>query len=1624
MDRRTGAADRYRPLRVLGEGGAGRVLLVEDRLRPGRPVALKQPASDEPRRAVQIRREFATLSTLRHPNLVEVHELDPGDEARPPSFTQEWIEGSDIVRTVATEGPHTLVPLAAEALRALAFLHDFDLIHRDVKPRNLLVRERPRLGCRLVLLDFDLALHEERDPVDARRAKGTLAYLAPEVLDGGSAGHRSDLYGLGAVLWECVHGRAPFRIEGDDLGRFVTAVRQGRRPHPPLPEGYPAGLDGWLESLLDPDPEGRPRSAAEALARLNEACGTSEPVETAASRSARLRSGAPVGRDELCARIRERLDPESGATVLWLAGGAGSGKTRVLRWLAAEAILSGWEVAEPSPDLEPGELHVWRERANDNPVLLLLDDVETGPAAAADLLDTVAREPEGPPLQVVAALGTAPIRNPLLARLVADTATVPTLGRVDLGSLDEAGLRAMASRATGGAVSDERVRWLIDQSEGSPAAAEALLVAGAWESGGARLPADRTGVDARCGWLSDSARCWLDALAILEQAPDTAIVAAVAGLDETESHAAAEEVAGAGLSERRGAGWALESRHLARDLRARMDPAVCVELHRRAAERLETTSVTAADSDVLARLWEGAGDRERAIEHGLQAARAASDSGNAAAAAASYARALAVLAPRDARRLDARLGHAAVLTRTGAHAAAVRAYGAAARLAANDARRRARALALQAAGLVRCGRFRRAEAVAARAAALADATDDTAVLAAARNAAGMALGRLGRETDALPLLEEAARLSRRTGAARGEADAVHAIATCRLRLGQDEAERDFRRAIELYEGLDADERADVAPVLKARVGLALLQARRGRVEQARALLQQVGREADEQRNLSLRETVHAKLAQLAVDDGRLDRAIELSQQAADLALHLGDPNLLLVDRACLADALVRCGRAGEAVALLRETLELPLQRVEPDNVDYVRMLLADALMQSGSTDEATVGALMERTLRSCRERRASRPLLMALAIELERRASPETDEPFDAIRREFDAVEAAIGAAPDPEIRLRAALARAADALTRGDSNSALSTAEQAVRVAREHGAADYEARARALLAEALTRLGRESDAERELTTGRERLEQAAARIEDAHVREAFLERSVFEGLSEPRGLGLRTDKGRLLALYDMIRALNSERDPEALLESILDMALEAVQAERGMILLAELGAAGVGSPSAGDDGFSIRLARNLEAETERDAEAYSRRIVAAASKGRSLLTLDAGEDNRFRDLESVSLYGIRSLMCVPLRSRGRIIGTVYIDSRREGSLFSEDDLRFIESFADQAALALENARARARLEAENRRLQAVAETRTQFGSIVGRCAAMQAVFELIEKVASSDLPVLIQGESGTGKELVARAIHFHGSRRRRTFLSENCAAIPESLLESELFGHVRGAFTGAERDRPGLFEQADGGTLFLDEIGDMSGGMQSKLLRVLQEGDVRRVGAERSVHVDVRVLAATNRNLRDEVAAGRFREDLLYRIQVLTIDLPPLRQRPGDVALLTGKLLERIAGERGRPVTTIEPDVLALFERYRWPGNVRELENTLQRLALLAGDGVISMQLIESDPGLRPALLRAPAPDQPAFSLASGERQQIEKALEACDGDRLAAARLLGVSRSTIYRKIKQHGL
>ncbi len=430
------------------------------------------------------------------------------------------------------------------------------------------------------------------------------------------------------------------------------------------------------------------------------------------------------------------------------------------------------------------------------------------------------------------------------------------------------------------------------------------------------------------------------------------------------------------------------------------------------------------------------------------------------------------------------------------------------------------------------------------------------------------------------------------------------------------------------------------------------------------------------------------------------------------------------------------------------------------------------------------------------------------------------------------------------------------------------------------------------------------------------------------------------------------------------------------------------------------------------------------------DAAPLARSVFRRVLRDRnSILAADAMVDG----LGSQSLLGsnIRSTLAVPLWRNEAIIGVLELDNRARPSMFDKTDLDVVSIIAASASLAVSNARLIDRLSVIERQLRQEnafwRQRERQKGSdvrVVGNSNAMSELMAQLHKVAQTRATVLIQGETGVGKELIAAAVHACSSRSDHLYIAQNCATLPDNLLESELFGHKKGAFTGAGEDKKGLFEVADGGTLFLDEVTEIPLSLQAKLLRVLQEGEVRPVGSNRPKHVDVRIIAASNRDLEEEVRAGRFREDLFYRLNVFPLRVPPLRERRADIPLLAKYFLERYAHEFGKPVAGISEDTLLCLSNYAWPGNVRELQNEVQRLVIQADPGtIIDVELVSAK--IRAPLTAESTEDVPIGPLKdmldAVERRLIQDALTRHGNNKTTTAKALGITREGLHKKLRQ---
>jgi Nif-specific regulatory protein len=492
--------------------------------------------------------------------------------------------------------------------------------------------------------------------------------------------------------------------------------------------------------------------------------------------------------------------------------------------------------------------------------------------------------------------------------------------------------------------------------------------------------------------------------------------------------------------------------------------------------------------------------------------------------------------------------------------------------------------------------------------------------------------------------------------------------------------------------------------------------------------------------------------------------------------------------------------------------------------------------------------------------------------------------------------------------------------------------------------------------------------------------------------------------------------------LSDISKAFAESLDLEATLKSILESLDTHLKLRRGTITLLD--------PDS--EMLNIRLAHGLSEKskrlgTYRVGEGITGTVVQS---GKEIIVPDISKDPRF-------LYRTRSrkkaghkqtaFFCVPIKLEGRTVGALSVDRQADSTASFDDSVRLLNVIATMVAQAVKLNRLvtsdRKRLHEENVRLRQELKTRFNLHNMVGSSNAMQEVYRLIEQVADSNATVLIRGESGTGKDLVAHAIHYSSPRGEKPFVKVNCTALPETLLESELFGHEKGAFTGATSTKPGRFERAHGGTIFLDEIGDFPPNLQVKLLRVIQFKEFERLGGLKTISTNVRIIVATNKKLEELIEKEQFREDLYYRINVFPIYLPPLRQRKDDIMLLADHFLQKHAMENNKDITRISTPAIEMLTRYHWPGNVRELENCLERAVLLCNEDVIRSEHLP--PSLQ-MIKKTRAADKRSLTeiISNMERELIVDALKKSGGQQRKAAKDLGITERILGYKIKKHNI
>jgi Nif-specific regulatory protein len=1673
-------AGRYVLLRVIGQGGMGEVFLARD-LTTGAECALKRLPRQGPKASNDtLRREFEALTRVRHPVLMRVHELGFAPDSS-PYLTMEFVPGLPADRVVRHDDWPAMAFVGARITEGLEALHAAGVAHGDLKPANVLVvaGASDPLPRDVRVLDFGLSALMERDEQGFR---GTPGFAAPEVVDGLPPTPASDLYGLGATLYALIAGRRPFEAESDSRSPLERQREGPPSAHPLELAGAPWPLIELILRLMAPRPADRPGSAREArreleslsssarrplaeraraevvVGRQRELARVDSWIESALTQPRMLvvRGEAGIGKTALLSEVATRVTLGRRAVASWSCeefhepGGAARAVSRVL---ATRATPAGGEPPacfwpEPGVVVDVAALEAWvqaaashaAEAAGAGPLLVTLDDAEAlDPLSLSWMRRLVLREAPVAVLWLLARSDGPDAEDEL--RVLEETGHA---ARLALSSLEREEAARIASTRLGGEVPEALEERLWQCAGGHPGRVVELLHAAA---------ADGTIAEHEHG-LVVTREDALDALTSsfpFERAPleridalgsgarDAARALAVhdAPLDEEDVRRLAPAAGPGALRD-------LSAAHFAR----RLEDGRWV-LH---PPRLASALRDAIPADDRRRMHAAARDLP-----GLSAAQRFRH----LAACGQAGEALDAAAGAFAEHPDIRLALEA------------------ASVAESTLPERAGDWLVRAAECHRSrGRYAPMIPLLERALELGPGSDQRSECWLLLSTATLRANEPGRVESVM----ERALSEGVTPAVRGRLR--NNLANAHMARGQmDRAEHEGRQAL-----AESEAAHDDAGIGLACETLVVIENARGHAEAGARWLDRASESharAQFVPGMVRALTLRASTARM---QGRRDEAEALCREAMALAREHGNRLLYAEPLVMLTTVYSEAGRWRDLQAVCVEATRLALEDARPAEAALAFSARATveglvglprsarrhartairlcARYQPMSRPYAWRGMAVAERIRG-RLRAAERAARRALSLSQE---SYLDDVQWS--RLEFGRIAAArerwdeaarvweSAMSRDPQMRSAAtafavvSLGRAS--VRRGDRAGAegrLTQVDQS-EVHRSHPLLG--AFTRALKAELAFAAGRLSEA---VTLGREALDlfeglpapadraQVAmdlARIAppDDEIRTTvtgWLDDAArtFERLGDRRSrakaLSLAVDwlkratpmpaqTPRLAGLLERVGWLiSSVNDLELLMNRSMRAVVEQLGAERGVLLLAD--------PETGQLAPVAEYGA-IEPSTRHAAVGFSRRVVErVAEVGSSLLVRDAPTDPRAASKSVVDMR-VQSILCVPLFVGGRTVGAVYLDDTRRTHAFDVAERSMIEGFAHLMAVAIERSRRYEevrreyeKLEGENLSLRKAVGTRLKHHGMIGSSAPMERVMAMVERAAAVNTTVLITGENGTGKELIARTLHHNGKRALKPFVEVNCGAIPPNLVESTLFGILPNVATGV-RAQPGKFQLAHGGTLFLDEIAEMPETQQVALLMVLANREVTPVGGIKPIAVDVRIIAATNRDVQSLVEQRKFREDLYYRLSVIEIEVPPLRERKQDIPDLAKHFLQHYAKQQEREVPHLSPDFLTTLMRSDWPGNVRELRNYIERMLAMSPGNYLRPDPPPRDLERHVLDGRLLGSRKLTDAVSEVEQRALITALERAGGNQSEAGRQLGLTEQSVRYRIRKYGL
>jgi len=1689
--RRMGLFDRYELVRLLGRGGAGSVYLARDRLLAGREVALKSITArvDDVIRAA-FEREFAMLTALRVPGVSPVYDFGVrqlrADQPALPFFTRGYVAGEPLDSAVSGRSLTERVRLLLRAASVIAPLHDIGVTHGDIKPGNIIVDASDQPW----LIDFGLARartfehsHESHAPT------GTPSFMSPELLRGGAPNVAADVYALGVTLWLLVTGHFPFAELG---ARANVAKMDGQLPQiPDSTDSQVRALCEVAQRALAPRVEDRFPCVAELQASLERVVSVS--VEQARA----FVLPRPRGHEQPLLQLEAALMSDRKERAVVVQAPSGGGKSlllRELKWrrqLASQLVLEvtigdasgvmplvglfeqleivlGPEHAASAAaraviaGLRSGNLQEMAAAdslsqslqavAADTPLALFIDDLDRADALFGAMLRSAIHAVASDSVTVVAT--ATDVTAPAVAELQADT-------KIALQPLSDEDVAALCTEALG-ALDQSVITALVQYSQGLPGVLASAFyrlhaLAAVTADDVAQLPAAEatlTLTHARLARVPASDRRLLQALALVATLPLREALALMSGSGE-ERAASLGRLTSEGVLHTLSTPdtqVALADGGMRRGILATMSEE---ERSALASELLHQDGISQVDRAGLA----VAAHDTAAMSSLIPAAVESLTRIGAQARAAGLLEALLTCAHGE-QRVSATLQLSSIRHALAQDEAAAGLATALAEDPCTDERHKTKAYLLAARALTALGRWDDAIGALGRVPGSIDGAEQAQVQ---RELAKIHLRR--GDYDAVASAVKAGLAS----ATEDDPVRVELLCSCGIVAnysGDQSAARDcYEQALALARSKGV--RSDEANVLSY---LAIGTYRAGDMLAARDLFAQSLEIARDLGDVGSMATSSLNLGAVFYNLGEPETAAEHYASAARLARRAGRKNTRLFARVNLTHLHVYFGlyeSARAEISELRSEAEAAGQRA---TVAQLTAFAAELSARTGEVDRALIGFddAIARYSALGRTREVIDYSLKAAEALLDRGgpADASAAAPYLARAREHLAREQA------DDLRQRLDLLVARARLESGEPDAAVRGLEDVVTRARATRSRDVEWPALAALALAQERCGAVFAAKHSARAAVEVLEDIVVRVPREH-RDAFWQdprrRAVREYANKSEHLrpsshvtlhgsdstALRQERDRL---FQILRRLASEQDPARLLERIIESAVDLSGAEHGSVLLVD---------EKGQ--LSPQMTHARPALADQGHETFSRSIAEAVLiDGEPIVTVDALADGRLSSYVSVHKLMLRSVACLPIRGHAATLGVLYLEHRRSRGRFSEEAVELLSAFADQAAIALENARmlreirrqkdeleqANQELQQAKGQLEELLLTRTRQlddvqrelanvmqrdvqsprHGMVGKSLGMHRLLDGITRVAGSSVPVVICGETGTGKELVARAIHESSTRAAGPFVTLNCGSVPETLLESELFGYVKGAFSGADRDRKGLIAGASGGTLFLDEVSEMSPKMQASLLRVLQERKVTRVGSDIEESIDVRVLASTRKPLSELVASGQFREDLLYRISVVELNVPPLRDRREDIPLLCDHLLREFASRESVPRCHLTRAALAMLMDQPWPGNVRQLAHVLLQACVMAESTTLQVTDLALGDSVPPPPSQLPRSDRssaiPSATVESlshhklEEKQRILHALEAAGWNRVKAAQALGMPRRTFYRRLTDYSI